>query len=220
MRSLIPRHAITLWCVPSLLLGVSTVAAQGFHLSSADVADSAALATSMPRLAAQVLGTYRDADRLRLLDNLFRLQILTGRYSEAWASLAELRTLRRETTPPARAQYVPYGVFLRARTLAASTGRPFPDTFTDAFRETFGRLDDPTAALAARAILVPPRTVANDLRWATPNLAGRTTVSLEEALQLLHVYQAVESYRAFAGLPAALVAEDEARVKSRVLCKS
>lgn len=56
-----------------------------------------------------------------------------------------------------------------------------------------------------------PRTVANDLRWATPNLVGRTTVSLEEAPQLLHVYQAVESYRAFAGLPAALVAEDEAR---------
>ena len=45
----------------------------------------------MPRLAAEVLATYEDGDRTRFLDNLFRLQILTGKYSEAEASLAELR---------------------------------------------------------------------------------------------------------------------------------
>ena len=67
------------------------------------------------------------------------------------------------------------------------------------------------AAVAAKAILLSPRTVAGDLRWATPDLTGRTTVSLEEALTLLHVYQAVESYRGFAGLAEALVAEDDAR---------
>ena len=80
-----------LWCVALLSLGAPNVAAQTFPLSSADVADSAALSRSMPRLAAEVLATYRDADRLRYLDNLFRLQILTGRYAEASASLATPR---------------------------------------------------------------------------------------------------------------------------------
>src|SRR2546427_771046 len=101
---------------------------------------------------------------------------------------------------------------LAARTVVAETGgRPFPETFAASFRETFARLDDRTAALAARAILLSARTVANDLRWATPDQTGKTTVSLEDALTLLHVYQAVESYRGFAGLPAALVERADAR---------
>src|SRR6185503_18175982 len=43
------------------------------------------------------------------------------------------------------------------------------------------------------------------------NPGSRTTVSLDDALTFLRVYQAVDSYRGFAGLPATLVAEDEAR---------
>ena len=212
--SMITVRATGLWCAAVLSLGARTVAAQTFQLSSADVADSAALTKSMPRLAAAVLATYRDTTRARFLDNLFRLQILTGRYREAAASLAEgraLRTSRQDTTPQAHALYVQYEIFARAKSVAESGGRPFPETFAASFRETFARLDDRTAALAARAILVSARTVANDLRWATPDQTGKTTVSLEDALTLLHVDQAVESYRGFAGLPAALVAEDDAR---------
>lgn len=203
--------AIGLCCVSFLSLGPTPAAAQSFPLSAADVADSAALARSMPRLAAEVLATYRDADRVRFLDNLFRLQILTGKYTEGSASLAELRTVRRDTTPQARARYVQYEISAGARNLTASTGRPFSETFAESFRGRFARLDDPASALAARAILVSARVVANDLRWARPDQTGKATVSLEDALTLLRVYQAVESYRGFAGLPAALVSEDEAR---------
>ena len=198
-----------LCCALLLLLGASAAAAQTFQLSSADVADSAALARSMPRLAAQVLAAYRDTARARYLDNLFRLQILTGRYREAAATLSEGRALR--ATPQMRAWYVPSEIFVRARNLADNSGRPFPEVYAESFRETFAGLDDRTAALAARTILVSPRTVASDLRWATPDLSGRTTVSLDDALTLLRIYQRVESYRAFAGLPVPLVADDEAR---------
>jgi putative CocE/NonD family hydrolase len=205
-----PIHAIALLCV-AVLLAAPEVSAQSFPLTSTEVADSAALARSMPRLAAEVLATYEDADRTRFLDNLFRLQILAGKYPEAEVSLAELRRLRRDPPPQTRARYVQYEIFVRARNLAASSGRPFAETFAEAFRDRFAELDDPTAALAARTILLSPGTVANDLRWATPDQTGKTTVSLEEALTLLHVYQAVESYRGFAGLAADLVAEDDAR---------
>ncbi|HET9334284.1 MAG TPA: CocE/NonD family hydrolase [Gemmatimonadota bacterium] len=203
-------HANGLLCVAALL-GAPEVSAQSFPLTSAEVADSAALAGSMPRLAAEVLATYEDADRPRFLDNLFRLQILSGRYPEAAASLAELRGLRRDPPPQTRARYVQYEIFVRAKNLAASSGRPFAEAFAEAFRDRFAELDDPAAALAARTILLSPGTVANDLRWATPDQTGKTTVSLEDALTLLHVYQAVESYRGFAGLAEALVAEDDAR---------
>ncbi len=213
-RAVIRRQsllAIGLCCGSFLSQGPTPATAQSFPLSAADVADSAALARSMPRLAAEVLASYRDTDRVRFLDNLFRLQILAGKYTEASASLAELRSVRRDTTPQARARYVQYEISAGARNLAASTGRPFSETFAESFRGRFARLDDPAAALAARAILVSARVVANDLRWARPDQTGKTTVSLEDALTLLRVYQAVESYRGFAGLPAALVSEDEAR---------
>lgn len=60
--------------VALLLLTVSSASAQQFALSSADLADSAALATSTHRLAGEVLASYRDPDRGRYLDNVFRLQ--------------------------------------------------------------------------------------------------------------------------------------------------
>jgi putative CocE/NonD family hydrolase len=213
-RSTVYHLAASLCCGCVLLLSARTVAAQAYPLSSADIADSAALSRSMPRLAAEVLLTYRDGDRARFLDNLFRLQLLTGKYREAAASLAEaraLRTARRDTAPSSRARYVQYEIFARAKVLAGPALRPFHEAFAQAFRETFARLDNRTAAFAARTILASPRTVASDLRWAMPDQTGKTTVSLDEALTLLHVYSAVESYRAFAGLPAALVAEDESR---------
>ena len=188
--------------------------AQTFPLSRADVADSSALSRSMPRLAAEVLAVYRDSTRPRFLDNVARLRILTGEYREAAAALAAARARRAtlpDHTPQDRAVNIQYEIFTHARATAVSNRRPFADAFADAFRATFARLDDRAAAWAARSLLVGPRTVANDLRWATPDLTSRTHVSLQEALTLLRVYSAVESYRAFAGLPAALVAEDDAR---------
>src|SRR5262249_48973553 len=66
-------------------------------------------------------------------------------------------------------------------------------------------------AFAARQLLVSARTAAADLRWATPDQSGKTTVTLANALMLLHVYAAVAAYREFEGFPQALVAEDDAR---------
>jgi putative CocE/NonD family hydrolase len=210
-RSPVSCRTIVLLCGTLLSAGSSAVRAQTFQLTTSDLADSAALTRSMPRLAAEVLATYRDTARASYLDNLVRLQILTGKYREAAATLVELRASRETGTPAARARDVQYQVFVRAKVLARSSGRSFPDAFAESFRETFGRLDDATAAFAARSFLVTARTAASDLRWATPDQTGKTTVSLADALTLLHVYAAVESYRGFAGLPAALMAQDDAR---------
>src|SRR5687768_6355720 len=205
MGNLIYGRLPRLSCISVLMLGVSTVEAQQFNLSSAEVADSAALTKSMPRLAGEVLTTYRDTSRVRYLDNLFRLQLLTGKNREAASTLAQLNAARRGAPPQTRAVVVQYEIFAEARDRAARTGRPLAATFAEVFRETFARLDDRTAAFASRTILVTPRAVAGDMRWATPDLSGRTTISLQEALTLLRIYNGVDAYRAFAGLPAALV---------------
>src|SRR5262245_20527790 len=79
------------------------VPAQSFPLSPADVADSAALTRSMPRLAQQVLAGYQETDSLKLLDNLFRLQLVAGHYQDALKSLAALQASRRAAPPRDRA---------------------------------------------------------------------------------------------------------------------
>lgn len=183
--------------------------AQQFPLSAAELADSAALATSMPRLAAQVLAEYRDTSRARYLDNRFRLEMLLGRYADAASTLAAVRQVRQDTTAPARALNVQYEIVAAA--MIAPVETPFAQRFASAFRTRFAGLDDPAAAWASRTILQSPRAVAGDLRWATPDLNGRTSVSLDEALTLLRVFNAAETYRRFAGLPAALVAEEDER---------
>ncbi|MFN0007006.1 MAG: CocE/NonD family hydrolase [Planctomycetota bacterium] len=211
----IVRRVLGLGCASSLFLAAcASLPPREYPLSEADVADPAAMAQSMTRLAEEVLASYRDSDRTRFLDHRFRLQILTGRNREASASLAELRALRMsdgQAEPRMRALDVQYEILVGARILAETSGRPFPEAFAESFREAFSRLDDRTAALAARAILASVRALERDFTWATPDQTGKTTVSLEDALTLLRVVQAVESYREFAGLPEALVAEDDAR---------
>jgi uncharacterized protein len=182
--------------------------AQQFPLTTAEVTDTA-LDVSMPKLAAQVLPAYRDANRIRYLDNRFRLEMLLGRYADAAATIADLRQAQPDTSAIARALYVQYEILSSAMTGAASI--TFPERFAAAFRARYARLDDAAAAWASRTLLQTPRAVAGDLRWATPDLNGRATVSMQEALTLLRVFNAAQSYRRFAGLPAALVAEDEAR---------
>jgi putative CocE/NonD family hydrolase len=183
--------------------------AQQFPLSAAEVADSAALAASTPRLAAQVLAEYHDTNRTRYLDNRFRLEMLLGRYSDAASTLTVLRQAQQDTTAPTRALNVQYEILSAAMTDRIETS--FGERFASAFRLRFARLDDAAAAWASRTILQSARAVAGDLRWATPNLNGRTSVSVNEALTLLRVFNAAETYRRFAGLPAALVAEDDSR---------
>ena len=196
----------------SLLLATRKVSAQTFQLSAADLADSASLDRSMHRLVGEVLDVYRDSARVRYLDNRFRLELLHARYGPALETLAELQRLRAtDTTPPTRARYLHYEIFAKAASESERTGQPLATTFADAFRATFARLDDRTAALVSRTILVSPGTVASDLRWATPDQSSKSTVSLDEALTVLRIYSATSAYRRFAGLPAALVAEDEKR---------
>jgi len=55
--------------------------------------DAAALAQRMPGLAREVIAVFKDDDRRRFLDTLFRLQTVAGQYAEAGESLAALRAM-------------------------------------------------------------------------------------------------------------------------------
>lgn len=193
-------------------------AAQQFDFPAAAAKDPAVLSAAMPKLASQAIAVYREGDRRTYLDNLFRLQIVAGRYTDATKSLAELHALRlNSASPQSRATDLQYDIYAQARAAQKADGLPFNTAFERSFREIFGRLDDRTSALVIRAIVpyspgislhVP---IEDNLRAALATQKGKPNLSLTDALALIHTYQEEESYKAFAPFVAPLIAEDDRR---------
>ncbi|PYO09633.1 MAG: hypothetical protein DMD30_05405, partial [Gemmatimonadetes bacterium] len=105
----------------------------------------------MSELAGQAIAIYRDDNRDRYLDNLFRLQIVAGRYADATNTLNSLRALRRNRVSlSATAADALYAILGAAR--QRSVEGPFEETFRQEFSSAFARLDDKTSALAIRAL--------------------------------------------------------------------
>ena len=182
------------------------LAAQQLSVPSA-ITDSAARAAAVARLAGEAAAAYRDTNRVVLLDNLFRLRLLSGRLAEADSTLADWRgawAARGDTTARARAVNVQYEIFLRAKRLQADSGAAFPDAFARAFRERFSRLDDRTAALVARTFNVPPLPGP-----AAPSMD--TAMSVTDAVAWLRGVQIARTYGELGQLAAPLVREDDRR---------
>ena len=196
------------WCLAALPCAAQPPA-PSFDFPAAAVDDPAALAESMPALAREVIAIYRNDDRRQSLDDLFRLQIVAGRYVDAARTLAALRALPPDSvSPQGGATRVLYEILARAR---QSEGPPFDAAFQQAFREALGRLDDRTAALVMRALGADPSSIRQTLNEALEPQKGKSTISLAGAVTLLRAYQVEKAFESFAPLAAPLIAEDDGR---------
>jgi len=186
---------------------LAVLAAQQLTIPGATLADSAARPAAVARLADQAAAAYRDTNRVVLLDNLFCLQLLSGRIPAAESTLADWRrawAARGDTTARARAINVQYEIYLRAKRLQADSGAAFPDAFARAFRDRFTRLDDRTAALVARTFTVPPPPPPD-------SPSADTTVSVPGAVAWLRGVQVARTYAELGRLAAPLIHEDDGR---------
>ena len=215
MRKLLTSYRViaSIIAFSACLSFVSHAAAQQLDFPGAAVEDPATLSKSMRGLAQAALGAYRDEDRATYLDNLFRLQLVTGQYANAVKSINELRALRANSaSPQTGANNVQYEVFALAKAQQSEDGAPFDEAFQRAFREVLGRLDDRVSALLVRAITVADLSaLQRDLRGALARQKGKETISLADALKLLRAYQIEEAYRSFTPLTSALIAADDER---------
>lgn len=180
----------------------------------APLTDSLGLAREMPALATRAIEQYKDADRARMLDNLFRLQIVAGRYDDAVRSLGELRTIRTRSAtakPDAHAADIQYEIWARAMAASSRSGVSFNDAFATAFRQVFATLDDRTSALVIRALSVGTQGLRGTLQRAVEQQKGRTAIELTDALTLTRAFQRYETHRTIRPLVTALVNEEDAR---------
>lgn len=189
-----------------LALTMPFAAAQDFDFP-AGASDPEVLSRTLPALAGAAIAVYRDDDRADYLDNLFRLQIVAGRYADAVRSLEELQALRAASPSPQRRaddlQYLAY-----ARALLAED---FDPAFRQGFRDLYGALDDRAAALAMRALTIDPAALRPPLDEALRKRNDDGRIALGDALKLVRAYQAEAAFRRFAPLAKALIAEDDRR---------
>src|SRR5579864_4028226 len=120
-----------------LVLCVVTRPVQAQELSFPDVGtDPAAVAKFKPDLAKQVVASYKDTDREKYLDNLFRLQIVEGQYEEAIGTIGSLRNVLRTGTPPRGAWInAQYEVYAHAKLLENAEKLSFDDAYRRALRD-------------------------------------------------------------------------------------
>src|SRR5471030_639327 len=109
-------------------LSGSVALGQDIPLASALSVEDPALDAVMSKIAARAIRGYRDPDRDRYLDNLFRLRLVAGRNADAANSLAALRDLRRAAHPKETdVTNVRWEIFTHARLIQRERKLSFDD---------------------------------------------------------------------------------------------
>lgn len=192
----------------------SRVAAQRIPIRPGELSAPVARASAMARLATDVLARYPAADRDRVLDNRFRLELVAGQLDEAAKTVAALRARRergRGAARELRALDIEDELYVAAARLRSRPGGAFDRSFAQAVHAAIDTLDDGTAALVERGLLVPAAVLQPDVDRAIAAQRGHDAIALDSALVLLRAYQIAESHHLFGFLVPALVDQDDAR---------
>jgi putative CocE/NonD family hydrolase len=189
-------------------VSASVASGQELRFSSAAIGKDTSVA--MSALAEQAITVYKDNNRDRYLDNLFRLQMVANRYDDASKTLTALRALRgNRVSRSAAAADALYAILATAKQRADSAH--FDDAYRQAFREGVARLDDRTSALLMRAPGVNQFPLERAVTRALRQQQGKDAISMTDALRLIKAYQIAQTFRSVTPLSGPLVAEDDRR---------
>jgi putative CocE/NonD family hydrolase len=186
--------------------------------------DESALDRAMPAVAKQAIADYKEEDREKYLDNLFRLQMIAEQYSEAISTIKSLREVQRATNPIyAGVAYIQYEIFANAKLRQANASISFADAFQRSFRDAVKSLDDKLAYRASYAFIFDLRSAHDDLQAALDQQKDKDALSTNDAIALVRKYQPYRAYKEILPLVKPLLAEEDTRrydIKSDVLIKT
>jgi len=176
----------------------------------ASVSDSA-LADVLHDLAERVLPVYQEDDPDRYLSNLAALQMAIGDPAAAHATRLSLRErLQSEERALPAGRAVVYDIYVQARA-ETTESVSFTTAYSQVFRETLSHIDDLDAHELEEWFVMPTASPREMLQRALDERRGTSSVTLEEALELIRAWFAFEAYRSFDGLVRPLLAEDTER---------
>ena len=210
-----------------LFLGIiifTQASAQQLSFNKTAAADEAELSKAMPGLARQIIAGYKEGDREKYLNNLFRLQMLAGNYAGAIHSIKSLRDVPAANDPVYRnATNLQYEIFANAKLIQAASNLSFVEAFKQAFREAFAKLDDKTAFRISGAFTYDLTKGQSELKKLLDGLKDTNFIELKDALTLVQTYQPYQVYKSILPVTQSLLAEDDNRryiIQDDVLIKT
>lgn len=191
-----------------LLAGTAlSISGQRFDFDQRALTDAGVLGQIMPAMARKVIAVYREPDRDKYLDDLFRLQLVAGDDAGAEATLASLRDLRR--SPSGSVNNVRWEIYTNA--IAQSNKVPFDEAFKTAFRQAMSSLDDKTAFQVLYSFGTSVNRLQSNLNKALGQQKGNVSIAMPDAIDLIRQYLSVKAFRSFQPLVDDLSDEDDRR---------
>ena len=211
MNSFAPNPILILLLI-AIAVAPTLATAQDFGFEPPENGNDPELPAALQDLAVRVLPVYQEDDSDRYLLNLAALQMAVGDPAAAHAtrrSLQERLQSEQGAAPVGRA--VVYDIYTQARASEATDSVPFTSAYAETFRATLDGLDDLDAYELEDWFITPTDPLEETLQRALDQQRGKTSIALEEAVELVRAWFAFEAYRSFGGLVRPLLAEDEAR---------
>ena len=196
----------------AIVVAPSLAFAQDFDFRPPASAADPALPAAMRDLAQRILPVYQENDQERYLSNLSALQMVAGDPVAAYASRQSLVERRRNANlgRPAGRQLV-YDIYARARAIETQVRTPFANAYAQAFRDALNRVDDLDAYALEGWLATPLSSLQDGLQRALDQRRGKTSISLNEAMDLIWAWFAFEAYRSFSAIVRPLVAAEDRR---------
>lgn len=198
------KHCMTLLC----LLISFCCHAQRIHFQKLSEIDSISIARQMPVLANEVLAKYQQAgDQKDYLNDVFQLQILAGRYTDALVSITNLRGISKTND---QLLYKQHELLVQTRLKQASSNFSFSEAYKPLFRNMFSGLNNKDAVRFSLAFITRSgiSQVKKDFAEALTKAENNDNLDIKDALELCKRYYRLNFYQQVEAISKILLSEE------------
>jgi putative CocE/NonD family hydrolase len=205
--------ALALLLLTAVTVRPMPAAAQDFGFEPPLEATDPAFPDALRDLAERVVPVYQEDDPDRYLATLAALQMVVGDPAAALRTrrtLAERLQSEQDAALPA-GRVVVNDIYVHARAIEATESVSFTGAYSQAFQERLNRLDDHVAYGLEDWFTAPIEPLQETLQRTLDEQRGKSTITLEAALELVQAWFAFEAYRSFSAIVRPLLDEDNGR---------
>lgn len=189
------------------ILFCADIRAQDLDLPRAAIADRTTTSSAMAGLAASALGKYKGSQTDEtFLNNLLRLQLITGEYAKA---IETIKTVRRSSdTNGGSLINLQFEVFAEAEINRVANRLSFETAYRESFKKVFVGMDDKTAFSAERQFTGNPARLESQWTAMLEKHKDKDSISVDDAIELCRAYINYRVYSDSSSITAALLAEE------------
>ena len=211
MKLTAPKIFLLVAFLATLAMRPTLAVAQDFGFDAPKDATDPALPAALRDLAERIVPIYRENHPDRYLGNLAALQMVAGDPAAAHESRLALLERRRSEQRAPEGRTVVFDIYTQARALEATEHVLFTSAYSQAFRDALDRFDDLDAYQLEGSFNTPIAPLRKTLQHALDQRRGKSSITLEEALELVRDWFAFEAYRSFGDVARLLLAEEKGR---------